>query len=463
VRQFILRFAISALTVAGSRAEIAAAAPLSLAESLRYALENAPAMQQARSTIEVREAQVDKARARYLPSLDLTTTQGLLRSGQQQFTVVGGGGNAGGGTGTGGGTLQPISGNKSPWFSQLGLSLTETVYDNGQSLMQHDISEANLEIARLNMLETRDTTLLEVTRAFYALSQSDILLNTNQQQAQLTAKQLSKLESLYRQGLKTKREYFRLKSQAQRAAIEVGNAQVARRNAEVELRRVIGVPPASTDISFVTLTAEDLQRDEPALPTKVPTVDGSYLAKIADLEGRVATVNIDLARRRNLPVVTLSSTLNYQVPSYLAFAPSEGRSNQWNWNLLLGVNYNIWDSGSRRRDIDQSASQLGIQNRDNRDKLYARATNIAKLMETLRNLKSNLHLNRELMRLEQVNFTTLEEDYRQGKVAYLDLVTGLSDLLSARVSYYTNYINLLTAIAQYRYFEATIYETAATA
>jgi outer membrane protein TolC len=65
------------------------------------------------------------------------------------------------------------------------------------------------------------------------------------------------------------------------------------------------------------------------------------------------------------------------------------------------------------------------------------------------------------MRLEQSNFAILEEDYRQGKVAYLDLVTGLSDLLSARVSYYTNYISILTAMAQYRYYEGTIYETVA--
>jgi len=462
VRQFIFQTGIAALYAIILCTKPAAAAPMNLAEALRYALENAPSMQQARSTIEVREAQVDRARARYLPSLDLTTTQGLMRSGVQQFTVVGAGTGGGGGN-TGGGTLQPLARSSSPWFSQLGLSLTETVYDNGQSLMQHDISEANLEIARLNFLETRDTTLLEVSRAYYALSQADILLNTNQQQAQLTAKQLSKLESLYKQGLKTKREYFRLKSQAQRAAIEVGNAQVAKANATIELRRVMGVPPGTSDVTFVTLTAEDLQREEPGLPIKVPTVEASYLAKIAALEAEVATVNIDLARRRNLPVVTVSSTLNYQVPSYLAFAPAEAKANQWNWNVLLGVNYNIWDAGSRRRDIDLSASQLTIQNRDNRDKLYVRATGIAKLMETLRNLKNNLQLNRELMRLEQVNFATLEEDYRQGKVAYLDLVTGLSDLLSARVSYYTNYINLLTAIAQYRYYEATIYETAATA
>ena len=200
------------------------------------------------------------------------------------------------------------------------------------------------------------------------------------------------------------------------------------------------------------------------MPTQVPTVDQSYLAKITEYQNTIGEDNIELARRRNLPVLTVGSGLNYQVPDYLRVQAGSGAPdapNSWTWNVTVGVNYNIWDAGSRRRDIDIAASQKLIQNRDNRDKLFARAAEIAKLMQTLRNLKSNLQLNKELMRLEQSNFAILEEDYRQGKVAYLDLVTGLSDLLSARVSYYTNYISILTAMAQYRYYEGTIYETVA--
>jgi outer membrane protein TolC len=306
--------------------------------------------------------------------------------------------------------------------------------------------------------------LLRVSQAFYSLSQAEILLGTNVQQAQLTAKQLNKLEALYRQGLKTKREFFRLKSQAQRAAIEVSNAKVARRNAEIELRRTMGVPADATGITFVTLTTDDIQAHDPDVPTQVPTVQQSYQAKITEYQNAIGEDNIELARRRNLPVLTVGSGLNYQVPDYMRVQAGTGTPdapNSWTWNVTVGVNYNIWDAGSRRRDIDIAASQRLIQNRDNRDKLFARAAEIAKLMETLRNLKGNLQLNKELMRLEQSNIAILEEDYRQGKVAYLDLVTGLSDLLSARVSYYTNYISILTAMAQYRYYEGTIYETVA--
>jgi len=224
------------------------------------------------------------------------------------------------------------------------------------------------------------------------------------------------------------------------------------------------VPVDATGITFVTLTTDDIQAHDPEVSTQVPTVDQSYLAKITEYQNTIGEDNIELARRRNLPVLTVGSGLNYQVPDYLRVQAGSGAPdapNSWTWNVTVGVNYNIWDAGSRRRDIDIAASQKVIQNRDNRDKLFARAAEIAKLMETLRNLKSNLQLNKELMRLEQSNFAILEEDYRQGKVAYLDLVTGLSDLLSARVSYYTNYISILTAMAQYRYYEGTIYETVA--
>jgi len=449
----LIRIFGSALWLIGA-ASSATAEPINLSQALKYAMEHAPSMVQAREQIDVREAEVDRAKARYLPSLDLTTSQGYLRSGTQQVK-----------SGTTPDGLGPVvMSTQAPWFSTLGLNLTETFYDNGQSYMQRDISEANREVSRLYMMDTRDSMLLRVSEAFYSLSQAEILLGTNVQQAQLTAKQLNKLEALYRQGLKTKREFFRLKSQAQRAAIEVSNAKVTRRNAEIELRRTMGVPVDATGITFVTLTTDDIQAHDPEVSTQVPTVDQSYLAKITEYQNTIGEDNIELARRRNLPVLTVGSGLNYQVPDYLRVQAGSGAPdapNSWTWNVTVGVNYNIWDAGSRRRDIDIAASQKVIQNRDNRDKLFARAAEIAKLMETLRNLKSNLQLNKELMRLEQSNFAILEEDYRQGKVAYLDLVTGLSDLLSARVSYYTNYISILTAMAQYRYYEGTIYETVA--
>ena len=82
-------------------------------------------------------------------------------------------------------------------------------------------------------------------------------------------------------------------------------------------------------------------------------------------------------------------------------------------------------------------------------------------MGNLKALKVSWQLNRDLLKMEQENFTNLEDDYRQGKVAYLDLVTGLSDLLAAKTNFYTNYINLMSSLAQYRYYEGTIYDFAA--
>jgi outer membrane protein TolC len=80
-------------------------------------------------------------------------------------------------------------------------------------------------------------------------------------------------------------------------------------------------------------------------------------------------------------------------------------------------------------------------------------------MLELSRLTANYRLNDELLQLTQESFDTLETEYRNGKISYLDIITGLNDLLDAKVGFYSAHFALLQNIAQYRFYEGNLYDS----
>ena len=89
------------------------------------------------------------------------------------------------------------------------------------------------------------------------------------------------------------------------------------------------------------------------------------------------------------------------------------------WNALLTVQYNIWDWGIRRRDVE--VAQLTRDVKEyllTQDFLQTKAT-ISGLMIDLDRIRKSLLLSQELLDAEEQTYRTLETQYREGQVAYL--------------------------------------------
>ena len=423
-------------------------AALSLKDVLQYSLQHAPKISQSQQQLRIRGWQYDQARAKFLPSLDVTSSQGLQKSvappwadRRDSFTAGPGG--------------------QLPLFGTIGLNLSETLYDNGQTQTETEISKADRDITAIATLQIRDETLLGATRAYYNLCQAQIFLETNQQQYQLLGKQLRLLEAMYHQGLKTKREFLRLQSEVQRTAVEVRAAMTNVASAEIELKRSIGVPLQAGQMTFSLIPAEIALTQKIAFPTPMPEAALSYDARIARLEADSAAHRVELARRKNLPQLSLSSGVAYQNPDYMGFQGRPQAQDTLSWNLTLGLSYNLWDNGTRRHDIDIAASQQQIHSEDAKYRMDMMSADIAKLMLSFGSLQESWQINMKLITMEQGNLKNIEVDYREGKIGYLDLISGINALLSAKINYFTTYFAVQQALAQYHFYEGKIFDAVA--
>lgn len=437
------RAPLIAILLVGVLAPVAAAEPaversaeMSLADAVRYAVEHSARIAAGRTLASVASLQEDNARSKLFPSLDLSATHGFEKSVPSP-------------------AIEPAG---APVVSQLSLTLSQPIYDNGETWTRRDIASLTRELAELTARKTRDDVVLEVAKSFYRLSLHDILLGIKRHQLELLDKQFRLMQTQYRQGLRTKKDFLRLKSEVQRAAIAVQDADAVRRDAEIVLRSAIGQEVASGPLAIRVLTAEEAARADPVFPGAAPDLAGAYQRRLYKIEAAVAEKNIELVRRKNSPEVTLGSGVSYANSGYLGGDAPFYATDSLSWNVLLGVKYNLWDAGSRRRDVDVAEGQRLAQDLQAKVQLATLDAEVASLMTSLQGLQSSHKLNRELMQLESESYKHLEEEYRQGRVAYLDLITALADLLKSRVSYYSTYVSILEGLAQFRYHEGTLYE-----
>ena len=421
----------------------ASAAPLSLKDSVRFALDHSPGFDSAKKTQLVRELERRNSIAKILPSLDLSTTNGL----QNNIPI----------SSTNATLLTPNP--AAPWYSSFNLGLTENLYDNGISLTGIDVANLNRDLAAIGLLKSRDSLTLDIVTEFYRLSLASMLLEVKRQQEAVLEKQFKTLSSEYTQGFKTRSDYLRLKAQVQRAEIDRISTENSLDLATTELRRLMGSEPSATTVTFEPLHVDPAKVDQVSFPETPPLFENLYDYKITKIQEDINGKNVSLVKRNYWPQASVSSGVAYSNQNYLNSSTAFSAGHQLSWNALLLLQYNIWDWGTRKRNVEISEYNQDIQEDTLNQGLYDLHSKTASLMSNLQRIKRNYQLNQELLVLEEKSNRDLESQYREGKVTYLDLITELNSLLDAKVQFYTAHFEALTTLAQYRFYEGTIYES----
>ena len=410
---------------------------LTLQEAIHYAIEHSPELDSAKRTQMIRGFERKNAFARFLPSFDLTTTQGL----QDQSSR--------------------LLGTTAPWYSQFSLGLTETLYDNGESITRSGISKLNEELAQVSYLKTRDNLALSIALEYYRYSLAQILTEVRKQQRSIIEEQFKLLSNQYRQGLKTKQDFLRFKAQLQRSESDVITSVNTIGRSKTELKRLLGVKLEGLEpepLDFQAISPKE-PKQEFAIPKEPPSLESTYDSQISKIQTIINDKTVYLVQRKYWPQLSVTSALTYLNRNYIDPNPLAPVTNQTSWNVLFTLTYNIWDWGTRNRDVSVAEQNREIQqNTLNQGLLLIRAQ-IENLMLDFIRSGSNHVVNRELLLSEQESYDYLERQYREGKVNYLDLITSLNNLLDAKVRFYTTYFDLLSNFAQYRYFERNLYET----
>lgn len=405
------------------------AKPTPLNDAIRYALDHSPTLAQETQKDRIAELDLSTRKNAFYPTLDLESSHGVGQSRPKSATE--------------------------PWISSMQLKLTEKLYDNGESWIRYAQGKDQRESQRLQFERSRDQLVLDVIRNFYELSRSTKVLEAKQTQRKLLDQQYENVSRLYRQGLKTKRDYLRFKAQSQRAGIDERTAVNALAKARLELIKTLGVPPQESEsLSFETVAPESLLLTASNEP---PNLEKTYEYRIAKMDLESQKSESDLARRGYWPQLNLTTGAYYQNSSYLNSGTPFSTNQSYGWNVLLNLNYNIWDWGTKAREVEKSDARVLIFEHELRKSTNYVHNDIRQLLLDLKDFQTNLSITEELLKAQEDAYNVIKRDYSEGRAEYQDLITSLSDLLNARVDYFRSRYDFAALIAKNKYYQGTLY------
>jgi outer membrane protein TolC len=402
---------------------------MNLRDLASYALRHSPSLNSAQRETLITTLERKNSGSAFLPSLDLSTAHGWQRS-------------------------EPPSAS-GPWTSSLSLELAENLYDNGQTITRYKTSKLREEESSIQLLQTRDRLLLDLAGEFFQYSLATKELEVQEEQHNLLKKQYQMVEAGYRQGIKTRKDYLRFKTQLSRADIDLVNAKNALVRSEQALKKLLGMPLGSSD--GISLAVDD-SKPGPEPVANIP-LESHREYHISELENEIQKLEEAQVKRRLWPELTLSAGATYGSSDYLGTTTSFSDNDRLSWNALLSLRYNFLDWGTRRREAEIAGERTAIQLNGTESKLLSLRQELENLRLDLRQFRENFRLGTELLELERRNLALITTEYRQGKVQYLDYITSLKDFASAQLGYYSSLYQLKKGLLTQKFHQGTLYET----
>ncbi len=420
-------FLFDCVNAQGSLSEIES---FDLKKAISFAIDNSPAFDSLKRQLNISQLDEKSAEARLLPSLDLTATHGILDS-SPRATV-------------------------SPWDSEFNLGLTESLYDNGVTRTNSRIATLSRKQAELNFEDQKNKISLDIASQFLLYSLNVKLVEIQEKQFKLVSKQYDTISKDYYQGIKTKKDFLRFKTQVSRGEIDLVTAKSTVEKSKQELQRLIGIGiKSNSQIEFVPISL-DLVKNE--VPESSLNIENHLQYRAAQVQKEANQLSADIIGRKNLPEWFLTTGVNYTSSNYIGTGQSFSDNARTGWNALLTVKYNFFDWGIRSRDKEVALQKSIIQSNDLDSNLLLLKSSLNQLKINVRQIQKNFGLAKELLALEKNNIDFIEREYRNGKVQYLDLITGLNNLSDAEIKFYSAVSDLQTTRHTLLYHQGKLYE-----
>lgn len=340
----------------------------------------------------------------------------------------------------------------SPWSNQAGVTITENLYDNGESWRNAEIADLNHQLQILNRQSGRSRILINVAKAYYDYSSTAARTRLLEQQLKALRTQFSSIESRYHQGFSSNRDYLRIKAQVQSAEIDLLSQKIQSEQSKSHLRVILG--------------AFEMREFLPIDPLSIsPEWSEGYLTaketlpfQIAEIQSRIAELKLKSVTRTEWPRLAVKGSYNYVIPQYAGSRIAGTDDPFWNLQVSLVLDYRLWDWGRSGRSVTIAENQRIIdENAQNVERLKT-THDLEQLQSQIQTLKDSFRLTQQILKAHQEAFESLSRGYRDGKISYLELITSLNDFYGSRSQDMNLRFNLLKLRLDLAYYQGKVDE-----
>jgi len=313
---------------------------MTLQQAIEKALQTSPTFLRSKNQMESAELESKNTFTNFFPSVDLSASHGIrgIQPDRSGLTT------------------------RTPLVSTATLSLTENIYDNGESFKKNKIAEYKLQLAKLNYEKIKAQMIRSVVLAYYQYNIAVQNLKFISKNFDELERFSSLLKNLFHQGLKTEKDYLGFKTRAQRSRLDVIRAEQILSEARTTLLKEIGISPDEM-VRFDETVKPVVSKKELDVEFRTESL---YEYRGLDLQNKIGELEVSLAERRLWPEVSLVAAGSYGSSDYINNQRwSDSETTQW--SMLLNLKFNLVDWGTRSRNIQiakysQSSEQQSAQN-----------------------------------------------------------------------------------------------------
>jgi outer membrane protein TolC len=407
-----LAIIIAALLWMGGGQACAQAAPLTLGEAMLLALQHNPALKAAGLTVETAEADLAKARAKFLPTVNFTESYNFSDNPTQVFMsklnqrVF-----------TGQDFLLNNLNNPNAYGNfRAGLVLHQPLFQAGEAALGYQQARLGREMAGAFVLNARQQLLFQVTQAYFGLQLAQEKLAVVQQARRTAAAHLEIAQSRVKAGTAVRADVLSGEVQLAKLTQEELSAASEVQIAKSALATVLGQPEAASR------PLAPAPRDAAPLPPQLDDLHKTAQEKRPDLKqlelaSRVAQKEYDKARFNYLP--RLRVVAEYDVDQRRLFGSS---ADSYTVMALLNLNlFNGLADLAKVRESRARQNQSQELKRDLEDRVRHQVT--AAIL--------NLRTAHERLKVAGAAVAQAQEGLRLIRLRYESGLTILVDLLTA--------------------------------
>jgi outer membrane protein TolC len=405
----------------------AAEPPLTLGEAMLLALKHNPGLKAAGMTVETAEADVAKARARFLPRVDFGETYNysdnptqvfMNKLNQRVFTQQDF-------------QLNNLNFPKAFGNWRTGLTMTQPLFQAGEAYLGYKQATLGREMAGAFVLNSRQHLLFQVTQAYYGLQLAQKNLAVVKKARETAAQNVKVAETRFRAGAVVQADV--LSAQVHLAKLTQEDLTAA---SQVEIARsalgmVLGLPAAGSR------TLAPPPKEPAALPPKLDDLQKTAQEKRPDLQrlelaARVAQEEYRKARLNYLPRLRVVG--EFDVDQRRLFG-THGDS----FTVMALLNFNLFNGLADLARVRESRAKE-TEARELRQQLEDRIRH--QVTESILNLKTA----HERLKVAQAAVAQAQESLRLIRLRYETGLTILLDLLTAEDAAKSAELSQVTAL-----------------
>ncbi len=407
---------------------------LDFKESLAILLERSPRFDSAKKTFEIQNLNAVNAKRSWFPILDLKLEHGL--KGEDNSDEK-----------------------KSGFANALTLRTVGNLYNNGTDLIRVDSTSLRVQMEELNLRLEKERLTFELYSAFLRFSDAQYAFEIQIKQNEIINREYKNIFELYQQGLKPQKDYLRFKAELKRSELELLSSKNLLRKAEIEILKILGLTTDS-DLDNYHIEALPLDLDYVGdLPNTNPSLFKNLRYMVLGLQSKINKNEALIVKSQNSPEITLTTQGSFYVDDYLKGKQYIKGNKEIEWAALLSVKFNLIDWGIADRKIEAAILQSYVAENKNRDEINDIISKNEALYLDILEKNSNYILSKELLKVEQKNYSYIETDYREGRASYLDLIFANRDLLDSKVQIYRIFFELKQLLAQFKLLEGELYDS----